>query len=84
MDQLTIKSIPQSSFANKKVLVRVDFNVPIKKTDGQISITNDMRIKASLPTIRYLSESGAIVALVSHLGRPEGFDNDLKIGRAHV
>lgn len=79
MDQLTIKSIPQKNLANKKVLVRVDFNVPIEKKDGSIIITNDLRIKASIPTIKYLLESGAIIALVSHLGRPKGFDNDLKM-----
>ena len=79
MDQLTIKDIPQKSFENKKVLVRVDFNVPQEKKDGHIYISNDLRIKASLPTIKYLVENKAIVALVSHLGRPKGFDNELKM-----
>ncbi len=79
MDQLTIKDIPQSNLANKKVLVRVDFNVPQEKQNGQIKITNDLRIKAALPTIKYLIESNAIVVLVSHLGRPKGFDPDLKM-----
>ena len=79
MDQQTIKDISQKNLENKKVLVRVDFNVPIENKDGKPSITNDLRIKASLPTIKYLIESKAKIALVSHLGRPKGFDSSLKM-----
>lgn len=79
MNQLTIKDIPKENLKNKKILVRVDFNVPIERKDGHVSITNDLRIKASIPTIKYLIENEAKVVLVSHLGRPKGFDNELKM-----
>lgn len=79
MEQLTIKDIPQLNLENKKVLVRVDFNVPTEKKDNKIIITNDLRIRASLPTIQYLISAKAKITLVSHLGRPKGFDSDLKM-----
>jgi phosphoglycerate kinase len=61
------------SLRGKRVLVRSDLNVPLDTSDdGQRRITDDGRIRASVPTIRQLSEAGARVAVLAHLGRPKG------------
>ena len=59
----------------KRVLVRVDFNVPTETVDGQARITDDTRIVESLPTINHLRENGARVILMAHFGRPKGEPN---------
>ena len=69
---MTKLSIDQIALKGKRVLVRVDFNVPLEERDGKQVVTDDTRIRETLPTINYLREHGAKVLLMSHLGRPKG------------
>ena len=69
-------SIRDLDLNGKRVFIRVDFNVPLQKNEkGDMEITSDKRIKASLPTIQYALDHGAGVILASHLGRPKGKPN---------
>jgi len=74
---MTILRMTDLDLKGKRVLIREDLNVPVK--DGRV--TSDIRIQASLPTIRYALEAGAKVMLMSHLGRPEEgvFDDDASL-----
>jgi phosphoglycerate kinase len=69
-------SIRDLDLKGKRVFIRVDFNVPLQKNQqGEMEITSDKRIQASLPTIQYALDHGAAVILASHLGRPKGKPN---------
>ncbi|HEX2167164.1 MAG TPA: phosphoglycerate kinase [Longimicrobiales bacterium] len=68
MNKKSIESMEAEALRGKRVLVRVDYNVPIE--DG--AVTDDTRIRATLPTLQFLTDAGARVVLVSHLGRPKG------------
>jgi 3-phosphoglycerate kinase len=69
MNKLTLRDL---DVRGKRVLVRVDFNVPTEERHGEIAITDDTRIRESLPTINYLREQGAKTILMAHFGRPKG------------
>lgn len=71
------KTIDDVEVKGKRVLLRAEFNVPLDKKTNEI--TDDRRIRAALPTIRALVERGARLIIVSHLGRPKGFDKALSL-----
>jgi phosphoglycerate kinase len=69
MPKLSVRDL---DVTGKRVLVRVDFNVPTEERDGRLVITDDTRMRESLPTIQLLREKGAKVILMAHFGRPKG------------
>ena len=69
MAKLTVRDL---DLRGKRVLMRVDYNVPMEEKDGQMVINDVTRIKETLPTLELLIEKGARIILAAHLGRPEG------------
>ena len=72
MPKLSVRDI---DVTGKRVLLRVDFNVPVQDQNGELVITDDTRIRESLPTINYLREKGAKTIIMAHFGRPRGKPN---------
>ena len=81
MAKKNLASLTAADLSGKKVLVRVDFNVPQDETG---KITDDTRIRAALPTINYLIDAGARVILTSHFGRPKGVTESLRLNPVAV
>ena len=75
-----MKSIDQTNFNGKKVLIRVDYNVPLNE---QFEVTDTTRIERTKETISNITEEGGIAILMSHLGRPKGEVND-KYSLKHI
>lgn len=67
-----VRSLETLTLAGKRVFLRCDLNVPLKEVDGKRVITDDGRIRASLPTIKALLDGGAGIVIAAHLGRPKG------------
>ncbi|MCL4158574.1 UNVERIFIED_CONTAM: hypothetical protein GTU68_014221 [Idotea baltica] len=74
---MSLRTLDSIDLKDKKVLIRVDFNVPLK--DGVV--TDDTRIRAAVPSIKHVLDNGGAVILMSHLGRPKGVDEHLTLGQ---
>jgi phosphoglycerate kinase len=76
MAKLTVNDV---DVRGKRVLMRVDYNVPLEEKDGKIAITDVTRIQETLPTLKLLAEKGAKIILMAHLGRPKGKEAGLSL-----
>ncbi|HEU4464563.1 MAG TPA: phosphoglycerate kinase [Gemmatimonadota bacterium] len=77
LSRLSIDDLDRAEVAGRRAFVRVDFNVPLEGAGSERRVASDMRIRAALPTVRWLLERDATVVLASHLGRPKGPDPEL-------
>ena len=75
-----MKSINETNFNGKRVLVRVDYNVPL---NDQFEVTDATRIERTIKTVNKITEDGGIAILMSHLGRPKGEPNE-KFSLQHI
>jgi 3-phosphoglycerate kinase len=83
MNKACVGSLNEDQLSGKYVLLRVDFNVPLRHKQKDVIVENDARIKSALPTIRYLRLNKAKIVICSHLGRPKG-KRDEKLSLASV
>jgi phosphoglycerate kinase len=67
-----LTEVSVNSLSGRRILLRVDFNVPLTLVDNRVEVQNDKRIRSTFPTLRLLMAHGARVVIVSHLGRPNG------------
>lgn len=81
MAKLTLEDL---DVKGKKVLMRVDFNVPLKEENGEVEVANDNRIKAALPSIKYVLDNGGRAVVFSHLGRVKTEDDKKKLSMKPV
>ncbi len=75
---MKLRTITAKDITGKRVLMRVDYNVPLERKNGSVTIVDDRRIQLSLETVKFLLKHGAAVTLISHLGRPKG-ESDPKL-----
>lgn len=74
-----MKSVKEAEVSGKRVILRADLDVPLRQAQGKLEVADDTRLKALLPTLKYLLDNKAQVLIIGHLGRPEGRDSALSL-----